>query len=64
MSAYAICSLLIKPGRTDGLQIRADMLYACGRLKDKRYAGLTNTLTPAKADGKMAADGGTAAAAQ
>lgn len=49
MSAYNICKLLIKLGRTDGLQAKVDMFYACGRLSDTEYTELTNTLTPAKA---------------
>ena len=47
MSAYNICKLLIKLGRTDGLQTKVDMFYACGRLADTEYTELTNTLTPA-----------------
>lgn len=48
MSAYNICKLLIKLGRTGGLQSKVDMFYACGRLTDEEYTDLTNTLTPTK----------------
>lgn len=47
MSAYNICNLLIKMGRTDGLQTKVNMFYACGQLTNDEYAELTNTLTPA-----------------
>lgn len=47
MSAYNICKLLIKYGRTAGLQEKVDMFYACGRVTDEEYTELTNTLTPA-----------------
>jgi hypothetical protein len=47
MSAYAICKLLIKLGRTDGLQTKVNMFYACNQLTDENYTELTNTLTPA-----------------
>ena len=54
MSAYNICKLLIKLGRTTGLQTKVNMFYACSQLTDEEYTELTNTLTPAKA-----ADSGT-----
>lgn len=47
MSAYAICKLLIKLGRTAGLQTKVNMFYACSQLTDENYTELTNTLTPA-----------------
>ena len=47
MSAYAICKLLIKYGRTTGLQTKVNMFYACNQLTDENYTELTNTLTPA-----------------
>ncbi|BAK99023.1 hypothetical protein OBV_18250 [Oscillibacter valericigenes Sjm18-20] len=46
MSAYSICNLLIKLGRTTGLQEKVNMFYACGQVTDDQYAELTNTLTP------------------
>lgn len=49
MSAYNICKLLIKYGRTTGLQEKVNMFYACNQLTDDEYAELTNTLTPATA---------------
>ena len=36
MSAYKICKLLIQLGRTDGLQAKVNMFYACGQLTDAR----------------------------
>lgn len=48
MSAYAICKLLIKLGRTTGLQTKVNMFYACNQLTDENYTELTNTLTPTK----------------
>ena len=47
MSAYNIVKLLIKLGRTAGLQAKVNMFYACGQLSDEEYTELTNTLTPA-----------------
>ena len=47
MSAYNIVKLLIKLGRTTGLQAKVNMFYACGQLSDEEYTELTNTLTPA-----------------
>ena len=47
MSAYAICNLLIKLGRTTGLQTKVNMFYACNQLTDEEYTELTNALTPA-----------------
>ena len=46
MSAYSICKLLITLGRTDGLQEKVNMFYACGQVTDDQYAELTKTLTP------------------
>lgn len=46
MSAYAICKLLIRLGRTAGLQEKVNMFFACGQLTDEEYAELTNILTP------------------
>lgn len=60
MSAYAICNLLIKFGRTDGLQAKINMFYACNQLTDDNYTELTNTLTP-KTDGKTTDDATTGA---
>lgn len=47
MSAYNICKLLIKLGRTAGLQTKVNMFYACSQLTDENYTELTNALTPA-----------------
>lgn len=46
MSVYSICKLLIKLGRTAGLQDKVNTFHSCGQLTDNQYAELTNTLAP------------------
>jgi hypothetical protein len=44
MNTYQLCLLLIERDRTDGLQIKLDLLYALDRITEAQYTELTNML--------------------
>lgn len=46
MNAYQIIKLLIKFNRTQGLQEKVNIFFACNQLTSEQYTELTGVLSP------------------